>query len=134
MISTVGIVPSTHYLTDKGGQDWTLAVVRANQWQTWRWLARLDDLAERDGSGSALPLLLTALQIPAVAPAFASWLSYKLRRRRDCLVTIRPGVRSTGAARRGAVFEKHVPDPQAAMQLVAHLGQELGNGSLSFNG
>jgi hypothetical protein len=112
-----------------GGQTWTVAVVRSNQWQSWRWVRMLDRLMDKDGSGSALPLVLMVLQLPALLPAAGAWLGYHLRGRRDVRLTVRAGRHSASEARRDALVDEWFPSKASAIQRAHELVEELRTGT-----
>jgi hypothetical protein len=107
------------------GRTWTVAVVRGNQWQSWRWVRMLDRLMDRDGSGSGIPLVLMALQSPALLPAAGAWLGYRLRGRRDARLTVRTGRHQASEARRGAVVDEWFASEAAAIARARELVEEL---------
>jgi hypothetical protein len=88
------------------GRNWTITIQRGNAWQPWPWFETFSDSALSAGDtlvgmllGWSLPVLL------AGPPILGRWLVYKLRRRTDWRVTVRPGSHYSGA-RRGSVLDE----------------------------
>lgn len=111
------------------GEPWTVAVVRSNQWQPSRWVRYLDELMDRDGSGSAISIGLMMLQLPAFIPAGGRWISYHLRRRRDVRLTVRAGRHDSGNALQNTQLDELFDSEDAAIERATHLIADIKCGS-----
>ena len=88
------------------GRNWTITIQRGNAWQPWRWFDRFSTGIEM-GQDTLIGIVV-ALALPgllAAPPVLGRWAVYKLRRRTDWRVTVRPGSHYSGA-RRGAVLDE----------------------------
>jgi hypothetical protein len=111
-------------VTDPDGTVWTVAVVRANQWQRWRWLGWVEATVGGDVDGM-LTIVVLLLAAPAVIPMGLRWLAYHLLRRKGKRVTVREGVHDQGSARRGAVLDEVHPNAQQAYDRARALSDEI---------
>ncbi|MEV6522383.1 hypothetical protein AB0M43_10610 [Longispora sp. NPDC051575] len=114
---------------DPDGNNWTVAVVRGNQWRCWPWI----HAAYRDPADSAvgeLGCLFMPLALLGVFPMWGRWLWYHLTFRTHRLVTVRPGIRGRTAAREGAVFADVYPTRDLANRRADALSADIEAGNL----
>lgn len=87
----------THVFRQYDGEQVTVAVAPANQWQGWRWLealsARFEPAVASDQTG-LMSVAILVLASPAVVPVAFRWFARILGIRRGWVVTLRPGEHS----------------------------------------
>jgi hypothetical protein len=112
-------------VADPDGASWTVAVVRANQWQRWRWLRWVEVVFDGYNVVGALLIAIVVFAVPAVVAMGLRWFAYHLLYRTDKRVTVREGVHHQGSARRDAVLDEIHPNAQQAHDRARALSDEI---------